>query len=441
MHDEAAANRIRNKLLLRLIAPLTFLTFLNSLDRVNVSFAALQMNAQLGLTPERYGFGVGLFFVGYLAFQFPHTAWLRRVGARRWIFFTVLAWGVIASAMAFIQNEQHFYALRLLLGFAEAGFAPGIVFIMSQWVPRRFRASAIAGSMLAIPISIVFGGPLSGWLMTFDFWTLPGWRFMFLVEGGITFLVALLTPFYFTDNPGQVRWLSASEHAWLAEEIERDRIANERETAGASAASFRDVIGSGRVWAAAGIWFSSMSGAYGIIYWLPQVIKQISGRSDFEVTLLSALPWAALGTGMLVNAWHSDKTQERYWHIGLPSLLAAAGIALGANVSQPALALLFLCAGAFGLGSSQGAFWALPTSFLPRALAGTGITFINLVGSSGGLVAPPVIGWLRARTGSFGVSVIALSILLALGAALLIVLRRYERQGASERVSHDRATA
>ena len=434
---DEAAHRIRNKLLLRLIAPLTFLTFLNSLDRVNVSFAALQMNPQLGLTPEKYGFGVGLFFVGYLAFQFPHTAWLRRVGARRWIFLTVLSWGVIASAMAFIQDELHFYVLRVLLGFAEAGFAPGIVFIMSQWVPRRFRASAIAGSMLAIPISIVFGGPLSGWLMTFDVAGMPGWRFMFLVEGGITLLVALATPLYFTDNPGQVRWLAASEHAWLAEELERDRLANEREAAGASAVSFRDVLGSGRVWAAAGVWFSLMCGAYGIIYWLPQVIKQISGRSDFQVTLLSALPWAALGAGMLVNAWHSDKTQERYWHVGLPSLLAAAGLALGANLSSPPLALLFLCAGAFGLGSAQGAFWAIPTSFLSRAVAGSGITLINLLGSSGGLVAPPAIGWLRARAGSFGLSVYALAVVLVLGAALLIVIRRYERQAKSEPVSHD----
>jgi MFS transporter, ACS family, tartrate transporter len=436
MRDPAAA--IRNKLLLRLVAPLTFLTFLNSLDRVNVSFAALQMNAELGLTPERYGFGVGLFFVGYLAFQFPHTALLRRFGPRRWIFATVLAWGVIATAMATMQSAAQFYVFRVLLGFAEAGFAPGIVYIMSQWMPARFRALAIAGSMLAIPISVVFGGPLSGWLMTMQAHeSLPGWRFMFLVEGGITLLVALATPLFFTDRARDVRWLDAGEHTWLANAVEQDRARDEARAV--SHGSLRDVVRSGCVWAAAGVWFSLMSGAYGIMYWLPQVIKAMSGLRDFEVSVLSALPWAALGAGMLINAWHSDQTQERYFHIGLPSLIAAAGLVLGANVSPPALALGCLCVGAFGLGSAQGAFWALPTSFLPRAVAGSGITFINLIGSSGGLVAPPAIGWLRAHAGSFGVSVYALAAVLALGAALLIVIRRSERLDPPARPAADLA--
>jgi MFS family permease len=424
------ARTIRNKIVLRLVAPLTFLTFLNSLDRVNVSFAALQMNPQLGLSPERYGFGVGLFFVGYLAFQFPHTALLRRIGARRWIFATVLFWGTIATAMAFIQNATHFYVLRVLLGVAEAGFAPGIVYFMSQWMPRRFRASAIAGSMLAIPISIVFGGPLSGLLMSSELtFGLPGWRFMFLIEGGFTVLVALLSPLYFVDELAQARWLSADEKRWVTAELERDRA----QVGGVQASSFREVLASGRVWAAAGIWFSSMAGAYGIIYWLPQMIKQLSGRGDLAVSLLSALPWAALGAGMSLNAWHSDHTQERYWHIGVPSLLAAAGLALAAAVPPSGLALAFLCLGSFGLGSAQGAFWALPTSFLPRNVAGHGITLINLLGSSGGLIAPPVIGWIRGRTGSFVDPVYALAGLLVLGAALLSVIRRLERQDQTRR--------
>lgn len=421
---------VRNKLLLRLVAPLTFLVFLSSLDRVNVSFAALKMNAELGLSHERFGFGVGLFFVGYLACQFPHTALLRALEPRRWISLTVLAWGVVTIGMAFMQNAGHFYCLRVLLGIAEAGFAPGIVYIMSQWMPKRFRATAIAGSMLAIPISIVFGGPLSGWLMTFDGVAgLPGWRFMFLVEGAVTLLVGLAAPFHFRDAPGQVDWLTPQEHAWLKRELERDRALEESQAGppGAAAASFSRVLWSGRVWAAAGVWFSLMASAYGIIYWLPQVIKQISGRSDLEVSLLSALPWIALGAGMLINAWHSDRVDERYWHVAGPALCAAIGLVLGATLSPPALSLACLCAGAFGLGGAQGAFWALPTSFLTRPIAANGITLINLLGSSGGLIAPPVIGFLRAREGSFGASVYALGLLLALGAALALGLRRFER--------------
>jgi ACS family tartrate transporter-like MFS transporter len=426
------AETVRNKLALRLIAPLTFLTFLNSLDRVNVSFAALQMNPQLGLTPERYGFGVGLFFVGYLIFQFPHTALLRRIGARRWIFATVAFWGSIATAMAFIQTPAQFFALRVLLGVAEAGFAPGIVYIMSQWMPRRFRASAIAGSMLAIPISIVFGGPLSGWLMSAiapGGW--PGWRFMFAAEGGITLLIASFTPFWFVDEVSQSRWLTPSEQAWLTAEREADRATPVRD----APTSLGEVARSGRVWAAAGVWFSLMSGAYGIIYWLPQVIKAISGRSDLQVSVLSALPWVGLGAGMLINSWHSDRTQERYWHIALPALLAALGLVLGSKVSPSGLALSCLCVGAFGLGSAQGAFWALPTGFLPPAVAASGITLINLLGSSGGLIAPPAIGWIRAQTGSFVGPVYALAGLLVLGAALLWLLRRSEQPANRGRAS------
>jgi ACS family tartrate transporter-like MFS transporter len=420
--------RIRNKIALHLIAPLTFLTFLNSLDRVNVSFAALQMNPQLGFSPERYGFGVGLFFAGYLAFQFPHTALLRKIGARRWLFGTVLCWGLISIAMAFIQNAAQFYTLRVLLGVAEAGFAPGIIYFTSQWMPKRFRASAIAGSMLAAPLSIVFGGPLSGWLMSLDPQLgLPGWRFMFLVEGGMTLLVALIAPFYFRDEPNQARWLTPDDKTWLAAERARDAELEPSE----ETRSFRDLLGSARVWAAGGVWFSLMSGAYGIIYWLPQVIKASSNRSDLQVSMLSALPWAFLGAGMLVNAWHSDRAQERYFHIGLPALLAAGGLALGSSLPPSGVALLCLSIGAFGLGSAQGAFWALPTSFLPRAVAGAGITLINLLGNVGGLIAPPSIGWIRARTGSFNLPVLALAALMVAGAALLLVIRRYERQSKS----------
>ena len=423
MHDRS--HHLRRKLLLRLVAPLTFLTFLSSLDRVNVSFAALQMNRALGLDPERYGFGVGLFFVGYLSFQFPHTALLKRIGARRWIFAAVFSWGAVATCMAFVQNATHFYVLRVLLGVAEAGFAPGIVYVMSQWMPKRFRASAIAGSMLAIPISVVFGGPLSGWLMTMQP-AMPGWRFMFLAEGGLTLLVALITPFYFVDEPEQARWLSDDEKRWLGAERGRDAEAHEPGDA-RMATSIRDMLTSGRVWAAAGVWFSLMCGAYGIIFWLPQVIKQLSGLSDLEVSVLSALPWLGLGCGMLVNAWHSDRTQERYLHIAAPAALAAVGLGAGASVPPGWLALSFLVIGGFGLGSAQGAFWALPTSFLDRRVAASGITLINLLGSSGGLIAPPAIGWVRGATGSFTHPVYALSALLVLGGSLALAMRRRAR--------------
>jgi ACS family tartrate transporter-like MFS transporter len=414
------AQLIRRKLLLWLVAPLTFLTLLNSIDRVNVSFAALQMNKELGFSPAQYGFGVSLFFVGYVACSFPHTALLRRFGARRWIFGAVLFWGLVSTALAWTQSVGEFYALRLLLGVAEAGFAPGIVFIMSQWMPQRFRASAIAGTMLAVPISMIFGAPFSGWLMTADTglsW--PGWRFMFLVEGSLTVAVALMTPWLFVDEPEQAKWLRDDEKQWLRTEIERDI----REQEPARARSFAALLRTRPLWAAAGVWFTLMSGAYGIIYWLPQVIKQLSGLNDFEVSLLSAFPWIGLGAGMVINSWHSDLTQERHWHVALAGLLSAVGLVGAIAFGDRWPALLCLTVGAFGLGAAQGAFWALPTSLLDRSVAASGLTFITVLGSAGGLVTPPMIGLVRAQTGSFGMPVVLLAGLLCVGAVFVPWIR------------------
>jgi ACS family tartrate transporter-like MFS transporter len=414
------AQIVRSKLSLRLVAPLTFLTFLNSVDRVNVSFAALQMNRELGLSPEQYGFGVSLFFVGYLASSFAHTAVLQRVGAKRWIFGAVVFWGCVSSALAWVRGPGEFYALRLLLGVAESGFAPGIVYITSQWMPQRFRAWSIAGSMLAVPLSMIFGGPLSGWLLTVPTGLpLPGWRFMFLVEGTFTVLVGLAAPLYFVDEPDQASWLQADEKAWLRSELEQDR----KDRSPTAARSFAALLRMRPLWAAAAVWFSLMSGAYGIIYWLPQVIKQLSNLNDMQVSVVSALPWVGLGAGMLLNAWHSDLTQERHWHVALAALLAAAGL-LGATAFGTRWpALLCLTIGALGLGGAQGAFWALPTTLFDRSVAARGFTLITVLGSTGGLVSPPLIGLARTQTGSFLAPIVLMAVVLCIGAWLVPWIR------------------
>lgn len=418
-NEHAEEQAMRRLLTLRIVAPLTFLTFLNSLDRVNVSFAALQMNTEVGLDPKTYGTGVGLFFFAYLTFQLPHTLVLRKIGARLWIFGAVLFWGVVASAMASVRTPVQFYALRFLLGVAEAGFAPGIIYYMSQWMPSRFRAWAVAGSMLAIPISVVIGGPLSGWLLTQpNPFGMSGWRWMFLIEGLPTIATAFVALRYFVDTPAQARWLSPERKAWLLAQL-----ADEKPDA-QHAAGGMQLLRSVRVWSAAGVWFSLMCGAYGIIFWLPQMIKQLSGAGDMQVSMLSALPWVGLGMGMMINARHSDRTQERYLHIGIPALVAAAGLTVSSSVTSGWLALVWLVVAGAGLGAAQGAFWALPTSFLSGASAAIGITLINILGSSGGLVAPPAIGFIRAHTGSFSLAVYALSGLLALGALLLVPIYR-----------------
>jgi ACS family tartrate transporter-like MFS transporter len=420
--SDRTAFELRRKVTVRLVAPLTVLTFLNSLDRVNVSFAALQMNAELGLDPKMYGFGVGIFFFSYILFQFPHTHILRRIGARKWIFAAVFIWGVVATSMAFMQSAAHFYVLRFLLGAVESGFVPGIIYYISQWMPRRFRAWAIAGSMLAIPISVMFGGPLSGWLMTIDNAVgLAGWRFMFLVEGGLTVLAGFAARYVFVDRPEQAGWLESEQKKWLLAELEHDESSTPISDA---SAGFGQLIRSVPVWASAAVWFGLLAGAYGILYWLPQIIQQMSGAGDLKVSILSSLPWIGLGAGMLVNAWHSDRTQERYWHIGGPAVVAALCLSLGTSVASDWLAFVCLIIGTIGLGGSQGAFWALPTSFLGGDNSRNGITLINIVGTSAGFVIPPLIGWLRMQTGAFSTSAHALALLLVIATALLILIAR-----------------
>jgi ACS family tartrate transporter-like MFS transporter len=246
-----------------------------------------------------------------------------------------------------------------------------------------------------------------------------GWRFMFLVEGSVTLMAAAAARFYFVDAPQQARWLTPDEKVWLLAELQLDRAQNSSTRTG----TFRALLRSVPVWAAGGVWFSLLAGAYGIIYWLPQVIKQLSGLSDLAVSIVNAVPWAALGAGMLLNAWHSDRTQERHWHIGAAALLAALGLLTAASLPPGWLSLVCLSVGALGLGGAQGAFWALPSSFLDPEQSARGITWINLFGSLGGLIVPPAIGFIRARSGSFTVSALALASLLVAGALLLLLIR------------------
>jgi ACS family tartrate transporter-like MFS transporter len=411
----------RRKIQVRFIWPLLLLLFLNSLDRVNVSFGALQMNRDIGLTPETYGFGVGLFFVGYILFQGPSMALLKGWGARRWLFAVVLFWGAVATGMAFVRDPVSFYVLRVLLGFAEAGFAPAVLYLCTQWMPRRYRAGAVATTMLAIPISIVIGGPLSGWLMGMrNELGLPGWRWMFLAEGAPTLLLAFACLFYFADAPQQAKWLNGDEKASLAREL-----AAEDAAVPPGGRSVLRLLVSPRVWASALVWFSLMGGAYGVIFWLPQVVKQVAGGDPLTIGIVAALPWVAVGAGMLINAWRSDRTQERFWHVAVAGLLAAIGLAAAALVGTGPLALAALMLGGLGLGAAQSVFWTIPPTFLGRARAAGGITLINMVGNASGVIGPPLIGRLRQETGSFTAPIYALAVLLLAGAVLVVLLRAF----------------
>jgi ACS family tartrate transporter-like MFS transporter len=413
-----AAATIR-KLRLRLLIPLLALLFLSTIDRANVSFAALQMNADLGLTPETYGFGVSVFFVGYILIQWPSLWLLQRIGMRRWVFVVAGLWGLAATGLAFVRTAEGFYALRLLLGVAEGGFAPGVMFYLSQWIPARYRAGAISTFMLAVPISAICGGPLAGWLMSTDNpidW--PGWRWMLLIEGVPTLLLSVAALLLLPDRPRDAPWLSDDERRWIDAEISREKAEHPLQS------SEGLPLRNSALWIAGACWFGLMAGANGLLYWLPQIIRHLSSEtSALQIGLISALPWTALATGLIVNAWHSDRTQERYLHVSLAALGAGVFIALTPMLGTGVLALTALMLAGFAMGAAQGTFWTLPPMFLRPAGLAAGFAIINMCGNLAGLVIPALIGWVRERTGSFDGPVFAIAVLSLLAAAAVAWLR------------------
>jgi ACS family tartrate transporter-like MFS transporter len=417
MHTGEAATIRKTRL--RLLAPLLALLFLSTIDRANISFAALQMNAELGLTAETYGFGVSVFFIGYILIQWPSLWLLQRIGMRRWVFACAFVWGLAAAGLAFVHSAQSFYALRFLLGVAEGGFAPGVMFYLAQWIPARYRAGAISTFMLAVPISAICGSPLGGWLMSVDNplgW--PGWRWMLLIEGTPTILLAIASLWLLPDRPRDASWLSGDEQRWIADEISKEKASQPAH------ASSRFALRDSRLWLASACWFGLMAGASGLLYWLPQIIKHLSTESTtLRIGVITALPWIAVAAGMLLNAWHSDRMQERHWHVGLAAAAAAVFIALTPLVGTGALALSALLLAGLAMGAAQATFWTLPPTFLGPAALATGFAFVNMCGNLAGLVIPTFVGWVRERTGSFDGPVFVLAALSLLAAGAVALLR------------------
>jgi ACS family tartrate transporter-like MFS transporter len=407
----------------RVLVPIVILIVLSSLDRVNISFASLQMNEEIGLTQSMYGYAVSMFFVAYLLFQFPSTALLRRIGARKWIAACVILWGCAATAMAFVRNPLELYALRFLLGVAEAGFAPGVVYYCSGWMPQRHRANAIAITMLAIPISVVFGGPLCGWLMSVvNPLDVAGWRWMLLMEGTATIVCGCVAYFLFVDGPAQARWLTSEQRDW----IETQMAAEQRATPPPERSPLSSVLGDARCWLAGGIWCTTLIGANGFMFWLPQVVKDVSSDlGNVAIGVISAIPWLGLGLGMWFNSRHSDATGERHWHVGIPLGVGALALLAAASVPPGLLSLALLFVSGFGLGGAQGVFWSIPTTFLHRSAAAAGITLINLIGNIGSLTGPVAIGWIRTHSDIFAAPIWMVAGVMALGTVLLVSLRAH----------------
>jgi ACS family tartrate transporter-like MFS transporter len=424
--DPGLAARTRRRTMRRLLPFLVLLYLIAYLDRVNVSYAALTMTEDLGFSPAVYGFGAGIFFIGYTLLEIPGTLLVERWSARLWIARIMISWGIVAVLTGFVHSATQFYWIRFLLGVAEAGFFPGIIVYLSHWFPERDRAKAVAVFMSAIPLASIFGAPVSGLLLDRQWLGLEGWRWIFILEGLPAVLAGLAVLVFLTDWPREAHWLEPEERDWLTAELERERRARGDASHRISDAlrSLRDP----RVVVLAFVYFFAITGMYGFGLWLPTMVKSLSGLPDLVVTLLAALPYVAAFPALALASYSSDRTGERHWHTAVPLLVASAGLFLSALLHEnAALAIAAFCLTGAGVYGFYGGFWALPTTFLSGASAAAAVGMINSFGNLGGFVGPYVVGWIDSATGSFlgGMTYLAASTLAA--AALVLVLKRMSR--------------
>lgn len=386
------------------------------LDRVNVGFAKLQMLEDLGFSELVYGLGAGIFFIGYFFFEVPSNIILHKVGARLWIGRIMITWGMISSAMMFVDTPQMFYVMRFLLGVAEAGFFPGIILYLTYWYPSERRGRMTALFMTGIALSGVIGSPLSGAIMKMadGLWELRGWQWMFLLEGLPSALLGLVVIVALDDRVAKAKWLTEEERALLIRNIEADSAHKEEE-------SVFKVMASGRVWLCAAIYFCSVMGTYGVSFWLPTIIKAMGYKDPLDVGMISAIPYGVSVAVMLLVAKSADRMRERRWHVAIPALLGGLGLMLSVTYAkEPVLAIAALTLGLSCILTTLPLFWSLPTSFLAGTGAAAGIALINSLGNLSGFVSPYAVGWLKESTGSTDAGVYMLAGGMVVGALLTL---------------------
>jgi ACS family tartrate transporter-like MFS transporter len=409
------------KVTLRLIPFLFLLYIVAWLDRVNVGFAGLQMNADLGFSSAAFGFGSGVFFLGYCLFEVPSNLVLHRVGARRWISRIMISWGAISTAMMFVRTTPTFYVLRFLLGAAEAGFFPGVVYYLSHWYPEAQRARAIAAFMTAVPVSGVIGGPLSGALLTLNgLFGLAGWQWLFLVEGLPAILFGVIVLVYLTERPEAADWLSSAEKDWLVNILAAERTSRH----GAVPIGIFAALTNPTIWHLGIIFLFAAIGFYGYSFWAPLVVKSLTGTSDLGVGVILGGISAVTIIAMMLNSAHSDQTDERPLHVAISLSISGAGFLGCALLRQPILAVFFLALVPIGHCAAYGPFWSMPSRFLTGAPAAAGIALVVTIANVGGLVGPTVIGAMKDRFGTHDPAFMLLGGCAIVAALLTLDLRR-----------------
>ena len=402
---EAALQSAVAKAALRFVPLLTIAYLFNYLDRTSLGFAALTMNKQLGLSPGQFGLAAGILFVGYCLFEVPSNLLLYRFGARRWLARIMISWGIISAATAFVVGPNSFYALRLLLGIAEAGFFPGVAFFLAAWFPTQYRTRMLAWFLIGIPLSSLIGGPVCGLLLQMDgIWGLAGWQWLFLMVSLPCIPLGLLTLRFLADRPESAAWLTADERDALNGVL----VAEVRERAPASwLAALRD----SRVLILAAIQFGFTLASYGIGIWLPLILKEYH-LSNLAIGWMAAIPYLFASAGMILWARYVDRKGRRIVNLAIACLLGGAGLVAPIVSGSLALALVGFSAALVGVTAARAIFWTIPTRFLTGAAAAGGLAFINSIGTIGGFAGPSMMGWLKEFSGSYVIGLTAMAAIM-----------------------------
>lgn len=417
--SDTIRDAVYHKAIMRFMPLLCLCLVAAYLDRVNVGFAKLTMLDDLGFSNLVYGFGAGIFFLGYVIFEVPSNMLLHRIGARIWIARIMITWGLIGAAMAFVQTPLQFYTLRFLLGVAEAGFIPGVMYFLACWFPSERRGRVLALLLAAVPLSSVIGGPLSGWILnTFaGVGDLRGWQWLFLLETIPSIVLGFAVLRLLADRPTDARWLSAEEAALVEQDIAREAERNQAH------AGFADAFKSKLVWQLSLAYFCIVSSVYVLIFWLPTLIKQHGVNDPLQIGLLTAIPYFAAIVASIWNNAHADRLRERRWHTAVPCLVTAIGLALSwLQFDSLALTMLVLTIAAAAASTTQAAFWSVPPTFLSGAAAAAGLALINSLGNVGGMVSTSVAGWITDLTGNAQDSLILFAGILLISVVLVLKL-------------------
>ena len=418
--EQTLEQRTIKRISWRIVPFIMLLYFIAYIDRVNIGFASLTMNKDLGFTASILGFGAGIFFWGYFLFEIPSNYILHKIGARIWIARVMVTWGIMSAGMAFVDGATSFYALRFLLGVSEAGFFPGIILYLSYWFPARYRAGVTALFMAAAPISTALGSPISASLLELNgLMGLAGWQWLFVLESIPAVILGVVVFFYMTDKPENAKWLKAEEKEWLINEMKLESV---NKVNHANHSVIKGLLDA-RVLALALVYFGTSAGLYTLGIWAPQIIKQL-GVSSMTVGFLNAIPPAASVITMVLWSRHSDRTGERTWHVILACLLAAIGLIIAGNAEGVFALIAALTLVNIGISCAKPPLWSMPTMFLSGAAAATGIATINSIGNLGGFFGPAMIGWIKDSTGSYMGGLYFVAGLLIISATLTLWLSK-----------------